>query len=400
MVWSESISLASQILSYWASLPSVSSTADDVRTLSLGVLSKAVFGRSYPFEGGHPSQREQSSPSLTYKAALQTILENCVLIMALTPRFFTHNRFLPRIGYLQRIKRACLTFERYITATYEEAKEKVSQDPEINKTRARTFMTAMVQASLDESGGGMTEEQIRGNIFVLNFAGHDTTAHTINFAVYLLAAHPKTQAWLSQEINAVLGASTTLNYARDYPRLKRCLAVLYETIRLFTPVPVSKWTGSHPPGIRTLKVGDKLLEIPNEVMMIPSYASVQTDPRYWGDDPLTWNPERWILPGGTPGTEEMLTPRKGTYMGWSEGARDCPGRKFSEVEVVAALATLFREWRVEPLRLGPEESKEEAQRRVLELVEKDSGPVLLLQMLHPERAPLTWRKGWARGDLD
>ncbi|KAI1485519.1 hypothetical protein F5X96DRAFT_659588 [Biscogniauxia mediterranea] len=38
-----------------------------------------------------------------------------------------------------------------------------------------------------------------------------------------------------------------------------------------------------------------------------------------------------------------------TFIVWSEGARDCPGRKFSQVEFVATIASLFRDWRVNPV---------------------------------------------------
>jgi hypothetical protein len=56
------------------------------------------------------------------------------------------------------------------------------------------------------------------------------------------------------------------------------------------------------------------------------------------------------------------------------------------------MAVLFRDWRVDPARLHDGESLEEAQKRVLDLIEHDSAPVLLLQMLHPEQAPLVWSK--------
>ena len=55
------------------------------------------------------------------------------------------------------------------------------------------------------------------------------------------------------------------------------------------------------------------------------------------------------------------------------------------------MAGLFRDWRVDPV---PEESEslEMAKGRVMHMVEEDTGQVLLLQMLHPERAPLTWKQ--------
>jgi len=83
--------------------------------------------------------------------------------------------------------------------------------------------------------------------------------------------------------------------------------------------------------------------------------------------------------------------RKGTFLGWSKGARDCPARKFSQVEFVATLATLLWGWQVDPVQLDGE-GPDDALRRVLNLIKEDSGSVLLLQTLHPERASLAWER--------
>lgn len=135
-------------------------------------------------------------------------------------------------------------------------------------------------------------------------------------------------------------------------------------------------------------------------MINPNYADLQTNPKWWGADSQTWRPQRWIknaddgAEAGTrrAGEEEMITPIRGTFLGWSEGARGCPGRKFSQVEFVATLATLFKDWRVEPMVEGSGETPELARKRVLDFIEKDTGYVLLLQMKHPERCPLIWKK--------
>lgn len=87
--------------------------------------------------------------------------------------------------------------------------------------------------------------------------------------------------------------------------------------------------------------------------------------------------------------------RRGVFLGWSDGIRDCPGKKFSQVEFVTLMVGLFWQWRVGPAKKHPGESDEAARQRVLDLIDKDSGWVLLLQMLHPERAPLVWRKATA-----
>ena len=75
---------------------------------------------------------------------------------------------------------------------------------------------------------GLTEAEIYGNIFVYNFAGHDTMAITLNSALYLLASNPEVQDWISEEINAVItdDCVTTWTYSEIYPQLHRCLSVL------------------------------------------------------------------------------------------------------------------------------------------------------------------------------
>ncbi|KAI1633050.1 hypothetical protein F4809DRAFT_655427 [Biscogniauxia mediterranea] len=126
-----------------------------------------------------------------------------------------------------------------------------------------------------------------------------------------------------------------------------------------------------------------------------------TGPRWWGSDSLTWRPSRFIKPGGTEYTpqgegksareEEFVHPRRGTFVGWSECARDCPGRKFSQVEFVATIASLFRDWRVDPVTFEGEVI-EAARERVLDLIKTDSAIVLLQKMIHHEKAPLVWSR--------
>lgn len=387
IVWDETLYLAKDMLRYWASKQSLTTTSDDTRTLSLHVLSRAGFGKSFKFEG-HDA-RHEASPSANYKASLQTILENCILIMALGTKFLS-NPWLPR--KLRRLHEACVAFQAYMTETYDEEKKAIAE----GRSTDRNLMNSLVRASQDQAkvGTGLTESEIYGNMFVFNFAGHDTTAHTFNFAIFLLAANPEVQAWIHEELREVLGTRGDWNYKNDFHRLKRCLAVMLETLRIYTPVPVAKWTDKT---AQQLDIGGKTVVIPPDTMVIPSYAAVHTEPEYWGSDSLEWRPSRWIstsdLDSNAPGTEDIIVPKPGTFLGWSEGARDCPARKFSQVEFVATMASLFHEWRVDPVQVGGE-SLPSARKRVAKLVEEDSAPVLLLQMLHPQRAPLRWTK-WA-----
>lgn len=86
-----------------------------------------------------------------------------------------------------------------------------------------------------------------GNLFVINFAGHDTTPNPFAFSMLLLTAHPEVQAWLAEEVASIQAAKDTpvgqWDYNAVFPRLKHCQAVLLETPRVYPPImPLTKWT--------------------------------------------------------------------------------------------------------------------------------------------------------------
>lgn len=127
--------------------------------------------------------------------------------------------------------------------------------------------------------------------------------------------------------------------------------------------------------------------------------ALHTHPRHWGQDSLDWRPYRWILnsSGSLPANlgdrlaqEQLLVPEKGTFIAWSEGARNCPGKKFAQVEFVATMAALFRNHRVQPVPMMGE-TLDEARNRVLDVV-KDSSVELLLQMRDPNSVAVTWSR--------
>jgi cytochrome P450 len=74
----------------------------------------------------------------------------------------------------------------------------------------------------------LSKAEILGNIFVFNFAGHDTTAISLGYVLLLLVAHHDVQDWVHEELQYYIGKEDpkTLSYSDLFPKLKRCLAVL------------------------------------------------------------------------------------------------------------------------------------------------------------------------------
>lgn len=158
------------------------------------------------------------------------------------------------------------------------------------------------------------------------------------------------------------------------------------TIGIVNPLPgVPKYTGSKS---TELTVNNHTYHIPADYLVVPSLQALHTHPRHWGDDSLVWRPERWIQGFGDFKSESLFLPPKGTYFPWSDGIRNCPGKKFAQVEFVATLAALLRSYVVEPVpRSG--ESLKDARDRTLRVV-KNSNVELLLEMRDPSSVSVRW----------
>ena len=107
-----------------------------------------------------------------------------------------------------------------------------------NEKLENNLVTSLVrasQANVDQKGDsmgikqeGLTEEEVCGNVFVFNFAGHDATINSLTIDICLLATRPDVQEWITAEITAVLAGveSEQSSYEASFPRLPRCLAVV------------------------------------------------------------------------------------------------------------------------------------------------------------------------------
>ncbi|KAK5993819.1 Cytochrome P450 monooxygenase [Cladobotryum mycophilum] len=138
-------------------------------------------------------------------------------------------------------------------------------------------------APAERNRRGLSVDEIYSNLFVINFAGHDTTANTLAFTMFLLAGNPNVQAWLSEEIQSATKDVPTSewDYKTLFPKLTRCRAVLLETLRLYPPVMIlPKSTSSK---IQTLRFGSKTLNIPPGITTSLYIIAMQTHPKYWSE---------------------------------------------------------------------------------------------------------------------
>lgn len=121
-----------------------------------------------------------------------------------------------------------------------------------------------------------------------------------------------------------MGIVEDWDYETAFPCLKRAMAMMLETLRLYGPVFfIPKYTDN---ASQSLAIRGKEYVIPLKTYVYIDSIARHTTPEYWVSDSLEWKPERWIT--SKDGEETVMKPTAGTFVPWSSGPRVCPGKKF------------------------------------------------------------------------
>ncbi|KAL3473124.1 cytochrome P450 [Aspergillus californicus] len=388
-VWREAITQAQGMLAIRTTTGPSGGLGGDTRTLALNVLAATGFKRSTPFQS---SQDAQSQDPRSYSESLKTVMLNTFVIMLIPPAVLKLP-FLP--SWCRRAGQAVEDFKQHMLNMFNTEKALLDQ----GKLGTGTLMSSFVRESAVVPKGTktvLTLEEILGDIYLVNFAGHDTTAGTLTYVMFLLAAFPDIQQWIAEEIRTVFPNPDrdTWDYKEAYPRLKRCLAVVLETVRLYPPILALPKSVAPTTTTLNLPESQRTITLPTKTVVLPSLLAAQTHPKYWSDEPNTWNPRRWIEAAAFKepqlAHEKIMEPRAGSYLPWSAGVQACTGRKFAQVEIVAAMASLFREHRMRPVLLDGEDF-ERAQARLLKATQ-DSYQLLVMQMRDPDSTRFYWQR--------
>jgi len=182
---------------------------------------------------------------------------------------------------------------------------------------------------VEDEQGKMSEKQLRDEAMTLIFAGHETTAHALTWAWYLLATHPEEAARVRSELSEAVGDRPI--EVEDLPNLPHLEKVVKETLRLMPSV----WAYAREPQ------RDIVLEgyfVKKGTPITISHIAMGRNERYF-EAPTEFVPERWTR------EFERDLPR-GAYTPFAAGPRVCLGKQFAMMEMRIVLGTLLQ--RVEP----------------------------------------------------
>lgn len=177
-----------------------------------------------------------------------------------------------------------------------------------------------------ETGETFSTAEMVDQVAIFFLAGHETSASTLAWALYLVALFPEWQERLAQEATALrtpdFAVMAKLRLSRD---------VVRETLRLYPPVPMMVRENTCPERFR-----DRMIKRNSQLVLSPWHLHRHS--RLW-EAPDAFDPDRWQTDNGRECQRDAFIP-------FSAGPRVCPGAGFAMIEGPLLLSRILRDFRV------------------------------------------------------
>jgi cytochrome P450 len=277
----------------------------EMMRLTMSIISKAIFGVDLGEEAAEVGDAFHEA------FAFVTARTMSAVALPLSVPLPAHRRF----------KRSLQIIDSFVERQIASGRRKQSSD---------TLLSILLQARDEESGQGMSEQQLRDEVVTLFLAGFETTARSLTWGWYLLSRHPEIQEQLIAEVDTVLGGRRPT--VDDLFRLTYTRMVVDETLRLYPPTAL---LGRQI--VADDQIGDYRVQAGAIVMLVPYLT--HRHPDVWSD-PERFDPERF--------RPELAASRpKAAYIPFISGPRICLGNNFALMEMVLAFAMAAQRYRLQ-----------------------------------------------------
>ncbi|EJD08595.1 cytochrome P450 [Fomitiporia mediterranea MF3/22] len=322
--------------------------------LALNIIASCGFGLP-PTSNEKPAG---SDGSMSLQEALQITSEYNLSRLA-APRWVWKLPF-KKIQYIESAHRTLGTFmKNQVALRKQEIRQEMAENGRLESERSDVFSRLVLANESEAEKLPLDEEELIGNVFVLLFAGHETTGHTLAATLGYLGIYQEEQGAVYEQIMSVFGNERDPTF-EDYPALYKVLSAFYEALRL---IPAGSTMIRRNTRATTLSVpestdqeGVRELSVQKNSMVCVDMVGIQYNPRYY-PDPLVYKPSRWHA--------QESSDMPDAFTAFSIGPRACIGRKFAMTEAVCWLSMLLRDFKVEAV-FKPGETREEARNRMMQ----------------------------------
>ncbi|WP_300113863.1 cytochrome P450 [Sphingobium sp.] len=202
----------------------------------------------------------------------------------------------------------------------------------------RDILQSLIEAKHPETGAHFTCEEVMEQVSTIFLAGHETSASTMTWALYMLGECGHIQTRVREEVARVAGGQPlTGAMLKDMSQLRN---IFKETLRLYPPVSFLPREVTCPMDMR-----DKHLEAGAMLVVAPWLTQRNKD--NWAC-PHAFDPDRFEDPANA----EMA---KQAWFPFGRGPRVCVGAGFAQQEVMTVIASVVRRFAISvPAGFTPE----------------------------------------------
>lgn len=202
----------------------------------------------------------------------------------------------------------------------------------------RDILQSLIEAKHPQTGEPFTCAQVMEQVSTIFLAGHETSASTMTWALYMLAECAHIQDRVRAEVTAVAGDDVlSAAMLKDMGQLRN---IFRETLRLYPPVAFFPREVTCPMPMR-----DKQLE--EGAMLVVAPWLTQRNKDNWAC-PHAFDPDRFDDPANAEMTKQAWFP-------FGRGPRVCVGAGFAQQEVMTVIASVVRRYRLSvPAGFKPE----------------------------------------------
>ena len=191
------------------------------------------------------------------------------------------------------------------------------------------LLDMLLNSKYEDTGETMTDQQITDELLILIFAGHETTANSLSWILYLLATNKKEYKKLQESI-----ANMTVQECLQNEYLK---ATIEEGMRLYP----AAWMTE-----RVALDDDEFegISYPKNTILIPFFFGLHREEKRW-NDATKFNPDRFI--------DDPKLAKSNNYFPFGAGPRMCIGNNFAMAEMSFFLYLFLKGFAIEPTGKDP-----------------------------------------------
>ena len=194
------------------------------------------------------------------------------------------------------------------------------------------LLDMLLNTRYEDTGAVMTEEQIIDEILVLLFAGHETTANTLSWLLYLLATNPEV-------LKKLMSAIENVNIFES-PQNEYINAVISEAMRLYP----AAWMTER------VSIKDDAFDgfrFPKGTIVIPFFYGLHRNKKYWSHA-SDFDTERFIF------SDPVKSKKVKNFFPFGAGPRMCIGNNFAMAEMAFILHEFLSNFEISPTDEIPE----------------------------------------------